>query len=142
MPVPRVAIRLLLAGLVTATVLACGGPGDAPASGGSAARPSSPALITIVEPLEGANVSGPTVHVVVRVAHARVVQTTSTQVRPDEGHVHLYLDNTLVYMQYSLQQDLPVPPGTHVLRAEFVASDHVPFDPRVWSQSVVFTVVS
>ena len=56
--------------------------------------------------------------------------------------MHLYLDNTLVYMQYSLQQDLPVPPGTHVLRAEFVASDHVPFDPRVWSQSVVFTVTS
>ena len=43
-------------------------------------------------------------------------------------------------MQYSLQQDVPVHPGTYQLKAEFVASDHVPFNPRVWSQQVVFTV--
>ena len=39
-----------------------------------------------------------------------------------------------------LVQDLPVHTGTYVLRAEFVASDHAPFNPRVYSPSVVFTV--
>ena len=31
-------------------------------------------------------------------------------------------------------------PGTHILHAEFVASDHYPFDPRVVTPDVVFTV--
>ena len=79
-PAPRAAFRLCLAGLVAAGVVACGGSGEAPASGGSVARPSSPALVTIVAPGDGATLSGPTVHVVVRVAHARVVQATTTQV--------------------------------------------------------------
>lgn len=35
---------------------------------------------------------------------------------------------------------LPVSPGTYVLKAEFVASDHAPFSPRVWSAEVYFTV--
>jgi len=136
--------HLALAGLLAAGLSACGASSDAVApaasSAGSVPRPSSPAVLTIVQPANGEQVTGPTVHVVVSLAHARVVAATTTHIRPDEGHVHLYLDNTLVYMQYSLQQDLPVPPGTHVLRAEFVASDHVPFDPRVWSESVIFTV--
>ena len=134
--------RLALAGLLAASLAACSGLSDTPAASatGSAPRPSSPAVLTIVQPADGAQLSGPTVHVVVSLAHARIVPATTTHIRPDEGHVHLYLDNTLVYMQYSLQQDLPVPPGTHVLRAEFVASDHFPFNPRVWSQSILFTV--
>jgi hypothetical protein len=45
-------------------------------------------------------------------------------------------------MNYGLEQDLPVQPGTIVLKAEFVAADHAPFNPRVWSPEVIFTVKS
>jgi len=43
-------------------------------------------------------------------------------------------------MNYALEQDFPVVPGTYVLKAEFVAADHAPFNPRVWSAEVFFTV--
>ncbi|HEX8941321.1 MAG TPA: hypothetical protein VF763_14290 [Candidatus Limnocylindrales bacterium] len=114
--------------------------GEAASAAPSSARPSSPATIRIVTPTQGQLVTGRSVHVVVAVDHAQVVQATTTAVRPDQGHVHLYLDNTLVYMNYTLSQDLPVQPGTYVLKAEFVASDHAPFSPRVWSEQVLFTV--
>lgn len=113
---------------------------EAASAGPGASRPSSPATIRIVSPTMNQAVTGATVHVVVAVENAHVVQATTTAVRPNEGHVHLYLDNTLVYMNYTLEQDLPVHPGTYVLKAEFVASDHVPFSPRVWSSEVLFTV--
>ncbi|TAM67432.1 MAG: hypothetical protein EPN50_05245 [Chloroflexota bacterium] len=128
--------------LVAILAAACGPAGAASpsASPSSASRPSSPAVITITEPTQGQVVTGSTVHVVVALQGAKVVQQTTTHIVPTEGHVHLYLDNALVYMQYSLQQDLPVHPGTYTLRAEFVAADHAPFDPRVFSEQVIFTV--
>ena len=49
------------------------------------------------------------------------------------------ISTTPWYMQYSLTKDLPVTPGTHVLKAEFVANDHAPFNPRDWSTQVFFT---
>ena len=43
-------------------------------------------------------------------------------------------------MNYGLTQTIPdVPPGQHTLRVEFVASDHLPFNPRVFT-GVVFVV--
>ncbi len=112
---------------------------SAPAAS-AAARPSSPAVLRLVSPMNGETVTGSTVHVAVSLSGAHIVQATTTNVRPDEGHVHLYLDGTLVYMNYALTQDLPVQPGTHAIHAEFVASDHVPFNPRVVTPDVVFTV--
>ncbi len=109
-----------------------------PAPAGS--RPSSPARIAITAPASGSAVSGSSVHVVISLDGAEIVSETTTNVRPDQGHVHLYVDNSLVSMNYGLEQDLPVHPGASVLKAEFVASDHAPFSPRVWSNEVVFTV--
>ena len=103
-------------------------------------RPPSPARIAITSPAQGAVLTGSTIHVTISLQGAQVVPVTTSNVRPDEGHVHLYVDNTLVSMSYGLETDLPVHPGTYVLRAEFVAADHAPFDPRVWSEEVVFTV--
>ena len=125
--------------------------GESPSSGASAAvslvaptpagtRPSSPAIVAIVSPAQNAVVTGPTAHVVISLQNATIVPATTTNLRPDEGHVHLYVDNVLVSMNYGLTQDLPVHPGTYLLKAEFVASDHAPFDPRVWSPEIVFTV--
>lgn len=103
-------------------------------------RPSSPATVEIVQPAPSTTVTGPTAHVVLRLNGGRIVQETTTNIRPDEGHVHLYVNNQLVSMNYGLEQDIPVQPGTLVLKAEFVAADHAPFSPRVYSPETVFTV--
>jgi hypothetical protein len=80
------------------------------------------------------------VHVVLSLTGATSVQATTTTITPTTGHVHLYVDNQLVSMNYGLEQDIPVTPGSHVLKAEFVAADHAPFNPRVYSAQVIFTV--
>ena len=123
--------------LIAVTLVSCGG--QPPASQG-AGRPSSPAAVAIVQPIAGATVQGSTVHVVLSLTGATIVNQTTTNIRPDQGHVHLYVDNVLVSMNYGLEQDLPVHPGTYVLKAEFVAADHAPFNPRVWSSDTIFTV--
>jgi hypothetical protein len=133
-----------LAAALAFLVVACG-PGGSPTSGVPASvgpRPSSPAQVEIVQPTANATLTGTTVHIVLKLTGATIVPQTSTAIRPDEGHVHLYVDNVLVSMNYGLEQDINVPAGTHVLKAEFVAADHVPFDPRVWSSETIFTVRS
>ena len=70
---------------------------------------------------------------VVSLTGALIDPVVSTNISPDRGHIHPYLDNALVQMDYALETDVSVQPGSWVLRAEFVASDHAPFDPRVWS---------
>jgi hypothetical protein len=126
---------------LAAALSACGGAtATHPAIPSTGPRPSSLASVEIVEPEQAATVSGATLHVVLRLNGATIVPQTTTSIRPDEGHVHLYVNNVLVSMNYGLEQDLPVQPGSTVLRAEFVAADHAPFSPRVWSDEVVFTV--
>jgi hypothetical protein len=149
----RLAIsRLLVLGVIVALVGACassGGPSPGltlPVASGS--RPSSPAAVAVVQPTAGAAVTptpcpgaaGSCVHIKLSLTGATIVPATSTDIRPDQGHVHLYVDNVLVSMNYGLEQDLPVHSGTYVLKAEFVAADHAPFNPRVWSPEVLFTV--
>lgn len=137
---PRPAIIAILV-----VVAACGGTPVAtpsPASTGAATlgpRPSSLATVEILEPAQGATVIGPSVHVVLKLNGAKIVTQTTTTIRPDEGHVHLYVNNQLVSMNYGLEQDITVTPGSLVLRAEFVAADHAPFNPRVQSADIVFT---
>jgi hypothetical protein len=137
-PLARQALTLLAAATFVA---ACSGPGaansPAPSSG---PRPASPATIEILQPAGGATVTGTSVHVVLKLNGATIVPATSTEVRPDQGHVHLYVNNVLVSMNYGLEQDIPVQPGSFALKAEFVAADHAPFSPRVWSSDVIFTV--
>jgi hypothetical protein len=64
---------------------------------------------------------------------------TSTNLTPDEGHVHLFVDGRLVSMSYGLDANVWIAPGTHTLLAAFVAVDHAPFNPPVQA-SVPFRV--
>jgi hypothetical protein len=134
--------RLAVLGIASLLVAACSGEPVATHPGFSSLgpRPSSPATVAIVEPAQGATVTGESVHVVLELTGATIVPETTTNLRPDQGHLHLYVNNQLVSMNYGLEQDIPVQPGTLVLKAEFVAADHVPFSPRVWSVETVFTV--
>jgi len=135
-----IAVTMLLASCASSANSPGGGSEASTASASSGTRPSSPAVVMITKPASGDTVTGDTVHVVLSLMGARIVSATTTAIRPDEGHVHLYVDNVLVSMNYGLEQDLPVHPGTYVLKAEFVAADHAPFSPRVVSPEVFFTV--
>jgi hypothetical protein len=147
-PLPRLATLAAAVLFVAACASPSGTGPTVSAPTGSGNRPSSPAVVTIIQPTSGASVtatpcpggSGSCVHVVLSLTGATIVSATTTDIRPDQGHVHLYVDNVLFSMNYALEQDLPVHPGTYVLKAEFVAADHAPFNPRVWSPEVLFTV--
>ena len=142
-------VRLLLAGLAVAGLAGCGSPPAptaTPAASASptpdlASRPSSPVQVSIVSPTQGEVVHGQTVHVVVSISGGQISQVTTTQVFPTLGHIHLYLNGQLIYMAYTLTQDVPVQPGqSYSLSAEFVAGDHFPFNPRDQTQPVSFSV--
>jgi hypothetical protein len=106
----------------------------------AAARPSSTATLRILEPVEGQRVSTATLDVVTEVTGATVVEGSATEVTPDTGHVHIYVDDQLMSMAYAPSQEIAIDwlgPGPHVVRVEFVATDHAPFDPPV-EASVTF----
>jgi hypothetical protein len=126
--------RPILLALLLLLVPACSGAdGEASRSTPIAgSRPTSTATLAIVSPANGTIVHATTVPVRLSLEGAKIVKVTSTDLRPDRGHVHLYLDGKLISMNYSLVNRIPdVSPGHHLLQAEFVATDHAPFDPRV-----------
>lgn len=129
--------------LLAAIAASCSGGSPAPTASGtstSGPRPSSPAVLRIVSPAAGESLTGTTARVVMSLEGGRIVAATSTDIRPDTGHVHLYVDNSLVSMNYGLEQDIPLHPGMVLLKAEFVAADHAPFNPRVWTPEVIVMV--
>jgi hypothetical protein len=123
--------------ILAVAVLASGCSNGSEAAGDSStpqARPSSPAKVTILSPTNGQAVHGSNVKIRVRLTGARIVPATTTHIVPTQGHLHVYLDDQIVSMNFKLTGDIgDVTPGMHVLRVEFVASDHLPFDPRVFT---------
>jgi hypothetical protein len=124
--------------VATAFVLAACGSSDDGGSGATGAtapssdRPSSTAKLAIVLPKVGEVVHGSNVDLRVKLQDAKLVPATTTHIVPDEGHLHVILDDTLISMTQGLEQTIPdVAPGEHRIMVEFVASDHAPFDPRV-----------
>jgi len=135
--VPRRRNLVIAFGLALA-LAACGGSDDGGGDGASgatstpSARPSSTAELSIVSPAVGEVVHGSTVDLRVKLLGAKLVPSTTTDIVPDEGHLHVILDDKLISMTEGLEQSIPdVPPGEHRITVEFVASDHAPFDPRV-----------
>jgi hypothetical protein len=111
-----------------------------------ALRPTSTARLQILQPADGEVFHGTSqdpapVAVSLRLVGGRIVTTTSTNLRPDQGHIHLFLNGALVSMTYGLHQHFSLVPGAYRLQAEFVATDHGPFSPRVVA-TIRFTVVS
>lgn len=130
---------LALALAVGAALASCGEGGGGAGSGTTPStdatpveRPSSTAELSIVSPENGAVVRGSTVDLRVRLEGGTIVPQTTTDLRPDEGHLHVILDEELISMTEGLAQTIEgVSPGMHRLTIEFVAADHAPFDPRV-----------
>lgn len=123
------------------TMSACGSGGSSSSTSASpssatptvsADRPASPAKLSIISPKNGQVVRGSTVEMKVSLKDAKIVPATSTDIVPDEGHLHVILDDQLISMTGDTSQLLAnLTPGQHLLKVEFVASDHAPFDPRV-----------
>jgi len=107
------------------------------------ARPSTSVRLQIMSPRPGQVFRGDpaSVPVLLRLVGGRIVPFTSTNLVPNAGHVHLYLDGALVSMSLSLSRELTVSPGSHLLQADFVAVDHGPFNPPVQA-SVRFEVTA
>ena len=104
-------------------------------------RPTSTATLTITKPTPGQVVHGNDLTVVMTLPGGTIVNTSSTKLAPNTGHIHLSIDGKLESMTYGLVQVLDLydfAPGPHTLLAEFVANDHGPFDPRV-TATVTFT---
>lgn len=135
---PPGVVALIIAVMVAA---GCGGrnPTGSPAAQPSGPRPASTATLAIVSPAPGEHVTGSTLHVGIRLTGGTIIPQTSTDLKPDKGHIHLSLDGKVVSMAYGVEQDVTVTPGTHLLTAEFVATDHFPFNPRVL-KTVTFDV--
>ncbi len=109
-----------------------GATGSSPTPTVSADRPASTAKLAIVSPTNGQVVNGTTVQMKVSLKDATIVPATTTDIVPDEGHLHVILDDQLISMTGETTQLLAnLTPGQHLLKVEFVASDHAPFDPRV-----------
>jgi Family of unknown function (DUF6130) len=137
------AAAVALAFVASACSGSAGGASPTPAGAAvatAAPRPSSTAKLSISVPKDGESFSTSTVQLRVSLKDARLVPATSTDLRPDEGHLHVILDDRLVTMTSGLSENIRgVRPGDHLLRVEFVANDHGPFNPRVIDQ-VAFRV--
>jgi hypothetical protein len=138
----RASAAALVAMVAALGLAACSGGEDGGTAGPSATtvavadRPSSPAKLTIVSPRNGQTVRQERPELRLDLDGARIVSQTTTRIQGDEGHLHLHVDGKLVDMNYGLRQRLPdLPPGQHVVQVEFVAADHVPFDPRILTQA-------
>lgn len=143
----RSTTRLFAASIALALVAgACGGSGgttDGSASPSmphgsmsmaTGARPSTDATLTIVSPTNVETIRGSDVTLTLKLDGGTIATSASTVLVPDQGHLHVVLDDQLISMTSDLESVIPdVAPGTHLIKVEFVANDHAPFDPRVIS---------
>jgi hypothetical protein len=129
--------------VVTASALillaACSSTAASTAS--TATRPATPARLEILAPRQG-QVVGPQPTLRLKLSGARLATAavSATNVPADQGFAHVYVDDKLVSVLYSLTQKLPtLDAGPHTVRVEFVALDHAPFTNQV-TDSTRFTV--
>jgi hypothetical protein len=134
--------RLLLTLLLTIAVVAAGCGSDANntnQASSASARPTTSAQLHIAQPTPNQVVQGSSTTVTLELTGAKIVPQVSTNIRPDEGHIHLSLDGQIVSMTFGLTDQVSnLTPGSHTLQAEFVAADHAPFANKV-TAIVLFT---
>lgn len=123
--------RLLVPLAALAFLLTACGADDKPATPSNTPRPASTAKLEFVEPEAGASIPGGAVTVRLSLEGARIVSEATRDLKPDEGHIHLIMNDQLQSMTFALEDQIQAEPGTHLLLAEFVAGDHAPFNPRV-----------
>ena len=101
---------------------------------------SSPVVVTIAEPEDGATVpAGEDLQLEVELEGGELVQE-STGTDPTKGHLHIYVDGALTTMPSvespPVSGDL-LDEGEHEITVEFTRADHRSFDPRVTTEITV-----
>jgi hypothetical protein len=125
--------------VITASALillaACSSTAASTAS--TATRPATTARLEILAPRQSAVVGPqPTLRLKLSGARLATAAVSGTNVPADQGFVHVYVDDKLVSVLYSLTQKLPtLDPGPHTVRVELVAVDHAPFANQVTDTS-------
>ena len=124
--------------------VACGSKSNSTSTGGAGPvpRPTSNVQLQIVSPTPDEVVTGSSTLLEVNLVGGSVVPPTqvSGPLRGDQGHIHVSVDGKLVTMAYTTSYEITgLTPGKHAVQAEFVAVDHLPFNPRVVN-SVLFEV--
>lgn len=96
-------------------------------------RPTTKAVVKIVEPQAGETFTGDPAIVPIRIdlEGASLASASSTSVTPDQGHIHVSLDGLLISMTQQEEGMIDVAPGRHTIVVDFVAGDHGPFNPPV-----------
>jgi hypothetical protein len=146
---------LALSAALTLGLAACGAPADdaAPEDAPPAAAATGTGTVTILEPADGATITGPVVNV--RLAVTGVPIVPAGDLTPGTGHHHLYLDadltpaaapvptvpGSIVHMGNAASEFRfdSVQPGQHRLIAVVADGVHVPLQPWV-VDTVTFTV--
>ena len=86
------------------------------------------AKVTIAEPRDGAEVEAGKVPVLVALDGGELATNPSDT---KGAHIHLFVDDKLVNMPYSLDLAVRLDPGEHEVRVEYVDLQHLSFDPPV-----------
>lgn len=119
-------ILVLVAGSLITAAVALGGPPETEIS----ARPSDLSL-EIISPTDGAEVAaGEEVMISVDIGGGTLVSDSSSD-DPSAGHLHIFVDGSLVAMPTSADAPVQLDPGVHELMVEFTKADHSSFVPRV-----------
>jgi len=125
----------------SALILLAACSSTAASSASTPTRPATTARLEILAPRQG-QVVGPQPTLRLKLSGARLATAavSGTNVPADEGFVHVYVDDKLVSVLYSLTQKLPtLDAGAHTVRVDFVALDHAPFANKV-TDSTRFSV--
>jgi hypothetical protein len=97
-------------------------------NGSVGTRPLSTAKLSILQPVSGQSLPGKDVEVKLSLDGGTITHQVTTHVQPNVGHIHLRLDGNTITLLGSLDDHVKnVKSGQHVLEAEFVAADHLPF---------------
>jgi hypothetical protein len=97
-------------------------------------RPRSDAHVRILLPTPDEVVRTDSLDVDVELTGGEITPLTTTSVSPTAGHLHVFIDGSLVSMTSTARTRVDISGltnGPHTLRAEFVAADHGPFRPPV-----------
>jgi predicted component of type VI protein secretion system len=124
-------------GVAAAVVLLGACSSSSASSAPPATRPATTARLRILAPRPGAVVGAqPTLRLQLTGARLANAAAAGGNVPADQGFVHVYVDDKLVSVLYSLSQKLPtLDPGPHTVRVELVAVDHAPFANQVTDTS-------
>ncbi len=133
--------RIVLSVALLVAAAGCGGSsGESSSTSGTLSppkRPTSTARLRILSPQPGTTYAPASVPVKVELIGGTVLLQSSAEVTSDTGHIHLELDGQTISLLAGTEADVsavigrPLDPGSHLLKVEFAAADHLPFDPRV-----------